>query len=145
MILLDVNILLHLFNEQSPAHSPVKAWIYKVTNGGQWIGIPTQVLWSFVRIATHPRASAIPMKGDEAMDAVNTLLEGKQIRLIHPGPRHFELLTHLVAEESATGNLVPDAVLVALALEYGATIASTDNDFRRFAVPWINPAKEKSK
>ena len=59
-----------------------------------------------------------------------------------PGPRHFELLTRLVAEESAIGNLVPDAVLVALALEYGATIASTDNDFRRFAVPWINPAKE---
>jgi predicted nucleic acid-binding protein len=42
----------------------------------------------------------------------------------------------------ATGPLLPDAVLAALALENGATVASTDQDFRRFpTVKWINPLK----
>jgi hypothetical protein len=33
-----------------------------------------------------------------------------------------------------------DAVLAALAMEHGARLASTDQDFRRFpALQWINP------
>jgi predicted nucleic acid-binding protein len=38
------------------------------------------------------------------------------------------------------GNLTSDAHLAALALEHGCTIASADNDFRRFAgVTHLNP------
>jgi len=38
------------------------------------------------------------------------------------------------------GNLVGDAHLAALAIEHGATLASSDNDFARFrGLRWIDP------
>jgi predicted nucleic acid-binding protein len=38
------------------------------------------------------------------------------------------------------GNLTTDAHLAALAIEYGATLYSTDNDFSRFnGLRWRNP------
>ena len=141
MILLDVNILLHLHNESSPSHRPINLWLNQAIEIGEWLGIPPQVLWSFLRIATNPRIFSNPMTGQEAMDAVTALLTAQRVRLIHPGPRHFELLSRFIAAENAIGNLVPDAVLAALAQEFGATVASTDDDFRRFDVPWINPSK----
>ena len=46
----------------------------------------------------------------------------------------------LLNKYGASGPLVTDAVLAALAIENGASIASTDQDFRRFPdVRWLNP------
>ena len=60
--------------------------------------------------------------------------------VVNPGPRHFDLLEESVATEQAAGRRVTDAVLVALARENGATLASSDQDFRRFkGLRWINP------
>ena len=138
MILLDVIILLHLHNNTSQAHKAVAAWVTEKTEADEVIGLPVQTIWSFIRIVTG-RAFSRPMTGHEAMHAMALLLESNQVKVIHPGPRHFDILKKFVADENATGDLVPDAVLAAMALEIGATVASTDNDFRRFAVPWINP------
>lgn len=39
-----------------------------------------------------------------------------------------------------TGNLVPDAMLAALAVEHGLTVMTADTDFARFPhVRWENP------
>jgi predicted nucleic acid-binding protein len=39
-----------------------------------------------------------------------------------------------------SGPLVPDAALAALAIEHGATLCSTDSDFRRFrGVKLVDP------
>jgi predicted nucleic acid-binding protein len=58
---------------------------------------------------------------------------------LQPGPLHVEILEELVGDHGAAGPLVTDAVLAALAIEYGALLASTDQDFRRFPrVRWIN-------
>ena len=46
----------------------------------------------------------------------------------------------LVVKHGATGPLVTNAVLAALAIEHGALLASTDQDFRRFPdLRWVNP------
>ena len=40
----------------------------------------------------------------------------------------------------ATGPLVMDAALAALAIEHGATLQTTDKDFARFSgLKWVNP------
>jgi len=40
------------------------------------------------------------------------------------------------------GNLVPDAMLAALAIEHGLTLHSTDTDFARFTeLRWKNPLR----
>jgi predicted nucleic acid-binding protein len=46
----------------------------------------------------------------------------------------------LVVRHDVRGNLLPDAMLAALALEHGLTVCSTDTDFARFTeVRWTNP------
>jgi predicted nucleic acid-binding protein len=46
----------------------------------------------------------------------------------------------LLAKEKAVGPLVMDAHLAALAVEHGATLATTDRDFARFSgLKIINP------
>ncbi len=60
--------------------------------------------------------------------------------MVQPGGRHLELLEHIMTEFGATGPRATDAVLAALALEHGASVAPADQDFGRFTgVNWINP------
>lgn len=59
-----------------------------------------------------------------------------------PGHAHAELLGRPIADHEIVGNLVPDAMLSALALEHGLTLYSADTDFARFepsGLRWRNP------
>jgi hypothetical protein len=67
-------------------------------------------------------------------------LSQSQVIVIEPGPRHAEILEQLVVDYRISGPLFTDAALAALAIEHGATLASTDRDFSRFPhLRWINP------
>jgi predicted nucleic acid-binding protein len=46
--------------------------------------------------------------------------------------QHIEVLGHLLTQVTASGNLVSDAHVAALAIEHGLTLCSTDHDFARF-------------
>jgi predicted nucleic acid-binding protein len=62
------------------------------------------------------------------------------IGIATPGERHWPILDKLLRQSQASGNLVTDAHLAALAIEHGCTLCSTDQDFRRFdGLTWINP------
>ena len=54
--------------------------------------------------------------------------------------RTAAILGELVAGHQVTANLVPDAMLSALAIEHGLVVMSADTDFARFGeVRWENP------
>ena len=53
--------------------------------------------------------------------------------MLVPGPRHLELLRRVCEEDNATGDLVSDAMLAAIALEHDCVVASLDRDFARFS------------
>jgi predicted nucleic acid-binding protein len=54
------------------------------------------------------------------------------------GLYHQDITSIMIRRHSA--NLVPEAHLVALALEYGLTVVSTDTDFARFpGATWLSP------
>ena len=52
--------------------------------------------------------------------------------LIGPGPRHLTLLRELCDGADAAGDLVPDAVLAAVAVEHNCEVVTLDRDFTRF-------------
>jgi len=52
--------------------------------------------------------------------------------LLAPGPRDLALLRRICEQSDATGDLLPDAVIAAIALEHGCVVASLDRDFARF-------------
>ncbi len=60
--------------------------------------------------------------------------------MVTPGKSHWTLLRNLLLDSGTGGNLTTDAHIAALAIEYGYTVYSTDNDFKRFTgMRHINP------
>ena len=55
-----------------------------------------------------------------------------------------DVAAKLRGEARRTGPLVTDAALAALSIEHGATLHTTDRDFRRFAnLRWTNPLESR--
>jgi len=102
------------------------------------IGLSWLTLWAFIRISTNPRSWPSPVAAGAVFEVVRSWLAQPGVVIIHPSPRHLELLEQLVTEGQATGPLVSDAALAALAIENGAVLASTDRDFSRFpGLRWL--------
>ncbi|HWH27771.1 MAG TPA: TA system VapC family ribonuclease toxin [Mycobacteriales bacterium] len=141
-MLVDANVLLYAVDEKATQHARAKAWLEEALNGPYRVGLPWQSLTAFIRIATHPRALARPLRAGEAWDYVQEWLDAPVAWVPEPGPGHRELLGRLIHELDLRGNLASDAVLAALCLEHGLTIVSADSDFARFReVRWLNPVQ----
>lgn len=140
MIILDANILLYAYQADSPQHRDAADWLNALFAGPETIGLPWLTIWAFLRISTNPRAWPSPMPVATALHHVREWLEQPGVIAVGPGPRHLELLDSVATDGRAVGPLFSDAVLAALAIENGATLASTDRDFSRFSgLNWINP------
>jgi toxin-antitoxin system PIN domain toxin len=140
LTIVDVNLLLYASEMDSPHQHAAASWLKELFAGNDTIGLPWITLWAFVRLSTNPRVWPTPMPIAVAFRHVREWLAQPGVVTVHPGPRHAELLERVANEGRATGALVSDAVLAALAIENGATLASTDRDFSRFTeLRWINP------
>ena len=139
-MLLDANLLLYAVDRSSPFHKTASGWLTAQLNGPGRIGIPWQSLVAFLRISTHPRASASPLSTEAALGFIRDWLVAEAAWVPVPGHRHGELFTDLVGRYQLRGNLISDAHLAALALEHGLQLVSADTDFARFTdLRWINP------
>jgi len=139
-MLLDANLLLYAVDRASPYHVAAAAWLTEQFNGPRRVGLPWQSLVAFVRISTHPRASANPLSPQDALDFVGDWLTQDVAWTPIPGHGHARVFTEFVAGQHLTGNLVSDAHLAALAVEHGLTLYSNDSDFARFpGLSWTNP------
>jgi uncharacterized protein len=140
LILLDANILLYAYDSEVEQHGQAKAWLEALLASNETIGLPWQTAWAFIRIRTNMRSVKRPVPASEALRVVQEWVGLPGVVMIGPGKRHLEILESLVLEEGAIGPLVSDAALAALAIEQGATLASTDRDFGRFrGLTWVNP------
>jgi uncharacterized protein len=94
--------------------------------------LPVVSAWGFLRIVTQPIFDP-PTPVAQAVAFVDQLLASPTVRVLGPGPRHWELLRTIMDESQIRGGLVADAVIVALCREHGVdTILSSDQDFHRF-------------
>jgi hypothetical protein len=139
-MLLDANILLYATDPSSALGPPAQRVLVEALNGRQRVALPWQTIGAFVRIATNPRASAHPMTGEEAWGWVEQWLT-LDVTWIPPATEATaRAYGHLVRQMSITANLVPDAMLAALAIEHGLELWSADTDFARFpGLRWHNP------
>ena len=143
MTLVDANLLLYAYDSSSRAHRTARVWLERQLSGSAPVGLPWIVLLAFLRISTNPRALARPLSTSAAADTVASWLEMPCVVVPAPGPGHWELLRELVTKGQARGPLVTDAHLAALAIEHGATLATTDRDFARFeGLKLLNPLSE---
>ena len=132
MKLLDANILLYAYDSSSPHHAACRPWLDAALNSEEAVAVPWQALLAFVRIATNSRAVRRPLSGRDACGIVSSWLERPNVAVVGPGDQFWAIFQAQVADAQVSGPLVTDAALAALAFEHGATLCSTDSDFRRF-------------
>jgi len=140
VILFDANILLSAWNSLDPRHPRIREWTEGIVRQGDLVGIPWVTIWAYLRVVTNSRIFTNPLTQAHAFAMVQRWIDLPNIIIPEPGPRHLLLLNNLIQEGQATGSLVTDAVLAAIAIESNATLASTDRDFARFkGLAWIDP------
>jgi hypothetical protein len=136
----DVNLLLYAADETSVHHEPALEWIEVTLSGTETVALAWLALIGFVRLSTNPRSFHSPWGVGKALDVVDGWLAQPAATVVDPTDRHAAVLRDLLTPLGAAGNLTSDAHLAALAIEHGATLYSSDNDFSRFAgLRWVNP------
>ena len=133
MLLLDVNVVVAAYREDLPQHELVSRWLEDLADQREPFTVPPTVWASFVRLVTNRRIFNPPTTVRQAFAFVDAVCARPNHLLVVPGPRHLELLKRVCEEGDATGDLVSDAVLAAIALEHDCIVASLDRDFARFA------------
>ncbi len=140
MIVLDANILLYAYNADVAEHGAVSAWLEAMFAGPEQIGAPWVSLWAFLRVSTNARLTRRPVAVTAAFEIVRDLIAQPNVTIVDPGSRHVEVLRAVALDSRISGPPMADAVLAALAMEHGATLASTDRGFARFkGLRWVNP------
>lgn len=143
MILLDANLLLYAYANDFPQHAASKAWLEKTLQNGDGIGLSWQVIMAFARIGTNPKIFAKPMTIEQVESKLGSLLAHPKVEIVVPASNHWQIFIKLLKDINAKANLVMDAHLAALAIEYGVRIASTDKDFQLFPnLDHFNPLEE---
>lgn len=140
MTLVDVNIVIYAEDTMSPHHAVVRTWWDALMNGQDTVALCWPTLNGFLRIATHPKIATNPLSPADAVAKVGAWLAHPNTQVVNPGVMHWAEYEKLILATSATGNLLMDAHLAALAIEHGCDLASCDTDFAKFpGLRWINP------
>lgn len=140
MILVDVNLLLYAEDTLSENHQAARAWWEDQLSGAEPVCLCWPVLTAFIRIGTNPGAFRRPLAISEAVERIQSWFHQPCVRVVHPTEQHWGIFQRMLREGKAVANLVSDAHLAALAIEYNCTLQSTDTDFARFkGLKWNNP------
>ena len=140
MIIPDINLLLYAYDSGSPFHIKAASWWQSCLSGTEPVGLPHVVVFGFVRIATNARVFLNPMTPPEAAGHVCSWLEQPPVLVLNPDPDHIRHTLRLLEILGTAGNLVSDAQMAALALDFDAVLHTADTDFVRFqGLRWFNP------
>jgi toxin-antitoxin system PIN domain toxin len=133
LLLLDVNVVVAAHRDDHVHYAQVDGWFRGVLAGPEPFAVPMLVWTSFLRLVTNPRVFNPPTPRVDAFAFLDAVCSQPHHVLLGPGAHHVELLQRLCDEANATGDLIPDAVLAAIALEHDCEVASFDRDFARFS------------
>lgn len=132
MILVDANLLLYARFRDFAQHEAAHGWLDAQLNARHRVGLPWPSLLAFLRLSTNPRVFAAPLSAEVAWRQVQDWLGVASVWVPAPTTRHAETLGRLIRSSQATGKLMPDAHLAALAIEHQLVLCTTDGDFARF-------------
>lgn len=139
MILIDVNVLIYAHRAESVDHERYRDWLTAVIAKEEY-GVADVILASFLRMVTNRRMFNEPTPLEVALSFAEAFRSGPGATRVSVGPGVWERFTSICRTINATGNLVPDAFLAAIAIEAGCEWVTTDRDFGRFAeIRWRRP------
>ena len=143
-MIVDTNILLYARNTGDPRNARIATWLEDALTGPTRVGLPWPVLTGFVRIASHPRMTSLPLSSADAWAQVEEWLDAPSTWIPMETDRHAEVMGSLIERYAVAGPMISDTYLVALAIEHGVELVSTDGDFARFTeIRWRNPLAQE--
>ena len=134
MLVFDTNVLVYAVDEDSPFHEPCRARILQARNDPAPSFLTWNICYEFLRVTTHPRASASPWTPREAWGFLDALLGASGFDLLVATQRHAAVLAQVMQElPDVGGNLFHDLHTAVLMREHGVSrICTRDTDFHRF-------------
>ena len=141
-LVIDTNILLYAANRECPEHRFCLTFLQGTLATGDTCFLPENVIYEFLRVATHPRVFPQPLRASEAVKFLDAVLCVSNFRIIGATDGHWGSLRALVTElGEPSGNFFFDIHTAALMREHGIRrIASADNDFVKLTgIEVVNP------
>jgi uncharacterized protein len=140
MIAPDVNVLIYAAWAGAPDHSAYKDWLENARQHERPVILFEPVIAGFLRILTSRHVLTEPFTFEKAEAWIQSLIATEVVRLGRAGESHWGIFLKLCHATRATGNLVADAYLAALAIEHGCEWITADRDFARFpGLKWNHP------
>ena len=144
MMLVDANLLLYAEDSLSEQHEPAREWWDEQLSGVKTVCLCWPVITAFIRIGTNARLHRRPLTLKEATERVQSWIDQPCVRVIQPTENHWRIFQQTLRSGNASGNLVSDARLAALAIEHNCRFYSTDAEFSRFpGLKWSNPIEHR--
>ncbi len=128
----DINILIYAHREDQTHFPYYQSYLVDLVNGPAPFALSSLVATGFLRVVTQPTFPNGPTPLSDALHFIETILRAPRSHWLLPGSRHWELTRHLVVETGAVGKRVADAQHAAVAIEYGCTWSTRDEDFTAF-------------
>lgn len=142
-ILVDTNILVYAAVANTPWHEKARAFLDRHRLAGS-LCVSWSVLYEFLSVITHPRATTRPVEPEAASGFVFALLAGGGVEILAETENHAGFLRTVLAQAPPVrGRLHHDVHIAALMLEHAVdTIATADGHFRLFPfLKIIDPTK----
>lgn len=131
---IDANLLLYASDEVSPVHQRAVEVLDEIALGPEIAYLFWPSALAYMRVSTHPAIFDHPLSHADARANLEGLLALPHIRTVGEGDRFWDRFAEVADDVAPTGNLIPDAHLVALMLENGVrTIWTRDRDYRLFS------------
>lgn len=144
MVIPDVNILVYAYDRGSRFHLEAKAWLEEALTNDE-VCFSWHTITGFLRVLTLPKIHSSPVSLEAAIRIVTEWFSLENTHLVSFEKKNWRNFANLLLESQASGNLVMDAHLAAIAASYGATVASTDRDFTRFpGISLIDPVSKQN-
>lgn len=131
MILVDVNVLVAASVIRHPDHESARRFLVERLSSDEVL-VPDAVWSGFVRVATSRRVFEKPLTLSEAASYVNAITRAPGYRSVPGLADGIESFLDMCAAYGATGNLVSDAYIAAVARAHACPVATFDRDFGRF-------------
>jgi toxin-antitoxin system PIN domain toxin len=130
----DANLLLYASDRGSSLHTRAVELLDEIAMGPELAYLFWPAAMAYLRIATHPAIFARPLSHADARANLESLLSLPHVQAVGEDEAFWHRFTEVADDVAPTGNLVPDAHLVALMLANGVrTIWTRDRDYRKFA------------
>jgi len=127
----DVNVLIGSMRIEDPRHAQLSEWLGNAVDGHETLGLSVLVLGGVVRIMSHRGLLNVPKPTQIVIAELERLLRHRNVELVYPGPKHWDIFAWLCKITGITGGRISDLQHAAIAIEHDATWVSLDQDFAR--------------